>query len=379
MDRKEFAMPLLNLNPVKIMVVACLFLLAIPSPLWSAPKAPVRLFIVSSYHREYMWSQDTHQGVMAAFLEAGYFDNRQQIETFTQRDFIETSKMVLKKMWMDTKRKSATSQIAVSVEDIIQAINAFQPDLILLGDDNAANWIGNEYLDTPIPVVFWGVNGTPVKYGLLESREEPGHNITGVYQAGYLKESVELLQRIVPSVKTIAVISDDSATGRSKVREMRELQRRGELQVRVVEMVHTDDYQQWKDSLLRLQRMVDAFIILNHNSLKDAANRPVDQLEAGHWYLTHIQRPECSHEAQFVYEGLLCVTDDSGYKQGYEAVKIAIRILEKGENPATIVAYAPSRGKYMANRLRARQLGIQLTEAMGIEQFVETSKALEKK
>ncbi len=45
-----------------------------------------------------------------------------------------------------------------------------------------------ELLDTAISVVFWGINGMPLKYGLVDRMDQPGHNVTGVWQSGYLKE-----------------------------------------------------------------------------------------------------------------------------------------------------------------------------------------------
>ena len=40
-------------------------------------------------------------------------------------------------------------------------------------------------------MVFWGINGLPLKYGLIDTIEKPEHNVTGIYQAGYLKENVD--------------------------------------------------------------------------------------------------------------------------------------------------------------------------------------------
>ena len=86
------------------------------------------------------------------------------------------------------------------------------------------------------------------------------------------------------------------------------------------------------------------------------------------------------HEKQLVEEGLLSVVDDSGFKQGYEAVRIAKRILQEGENPAEIAVYAPERGAFVVNLSRARELGI-LDLVIGnplVEQTVESTLALDK-
>ena len=65
-----------------------------------------RLLVVDSYHREYLWSQDTNGGVVAAFLDFKYLDNEKQGEEYTKKDYVESSKAVIKKLWMDTKRKT---------------------------------------------------------------------------------------------------------------------------------------------------------------------------------------------------------------------------------------------------------------------------------
>ncbi|OUR95336.1 hypothetical protein A9Q84_15985 [Halobacteriovorax marinus] len=354
-----------------------IFLVSSPHKVFAESFKKVKMFIVSSYHREYLWSQDTSKGLVDGLLKGKYLTNNIHVDELIKNDQVETKKIIIKKVWMDTKRRNSYVEIINSTEKIINQINNFKPDILLLGDDNAAKYIGDEFLDTKLPIVFWGVNGTPVKYGLLDSKEKPGHNVTGVYQAGYLKESMELFLRIVPNLKTIAVIADDSTTGRSKTRELKVLHKKGLLNIKIEKILNTDNYEEWKRNLLQLQDKVDGFIIFNHNSLKDKLGKPIDQMTAGKWYLKNIKRPECSHEAQFVQEGLLCATDDSGYKQGLNAIKIARLILEQGKKPASIPAYAPSRGKHMINTQRAEQLGITITKKMGIEKFIKTSKALQ--
>lgn len=321
--------------------------------------AKSRIVIVSSYHRQYLWSEDTNAGVVAALLDFGYLDNAEQGERFWKDDNVESSTTVIRKLWMDTKRRNTLPEIADSVARVIGEIERFDPDIILLGDDNAANYIGSHYLDTELPVVFWGINGTPMKYGLLESMERPGHNVTGIYQAGYLREGLVALKTLLPEIHNFAVLSDDSPTGRSKAKEFLRWSRRNELPLELVEVVVTNDYEVWKRRALDLRDRVDAFFVLNHNTLRSADGKTVEQLEAGRWYLTNIKKPDISHERHFVKEGILSAVEDSGYKQGYEAVRIAHRILADGQKPAEISVYAPEHGPFIINSERARSLGIE--------------------
>ena len=79
-------------------------------------------------------------------------------------------------------------------------------------------------------------------------------------------------------------------------------------------------------------------------------------------------------------EGLLCAVDDSGFKQGFEAVSVAHRILVGGEDPAAIPVYAPSRGPFVVNLERARMLGLSDLFASSdlVEERVDRALALER-
>lgn len=339
--------------------------------------AKQRIFVVSSYHREYLWSQSTHQGLSAAMLKHGYLDNAQQIHEFTKHDSVESAKAVVKKVWMDTKRKYSSLEIAQATVRIMHALKAFQPDMVLLGDDNAANYIGNQLLDTKIPVIFWGINGLPLKYGLVERMDRPGHNITGVWQSGYLQESVELLHALVPQAQTFAILASNSETTRPKVKQLQALAMEGKLPLQLVALVMTNSFTEFKHRALGLAQKVDAFFMLNHDTLKDEHGNHVDMLTVGKWYLEHIQKPEASHEGQFVREGMLCTANDSGYNQGYAAFEMAVEILQHGSQPAQMPPRTPARGPLMVNRQRAAMLGIALEKTSNIvEELIEESLAL---
>jgi putative ABC transport system substrate-binding protein len=335
-----------------------------------------KFLVVSSYNKEYIWTQETNRGLCDALLKFGYFDNRDQAAEYSKNDYVETSNVIVRKLWMDTKRKNSKEEIAKSTTEIATIARDFNPDLIFLGDDNAANYIGNQFLDSKIPVVFWGLNNTPLKYGLVDSMNLPGHNVTGVYQPGYIVEGMNLLKTLVPKAKTFAIISDDSETGRANYKAVEYLAHKGSLPFHYVETVSTNSFEVWKEKAVQLQKRVDAFFIGHYASLRDKDGNYVTPEEAVRWYITHITIPEVMTERQFVEQGILCAADDSGYKQGFEAVVIAHDILDKGANPATYPPRAPKRGALMVNKQRARMLGITLNANMGIEEFIDEASVL---
>jgi ABC-type uncharacterized transport system substrate-binding protein len=359
-----------TINRIVFMLMAGVLLATAGLAAGKEPAEKIRILVVSSYHREYAWSQDTQKGFCAAMLAFGYFDNKKQADEYTKNDSVETSRVIVKKMWMDATRKNTRAELEKSTVAIYKSAKAFHPDLIFLGDDEAGNYIGGLYLDTAVPVVFWGFNDNPVKYGLVDTASRPGHNVTGVYQSGYYVESLQLLKAIVPGVRTIAVLSDDTPSGRTHYKAIEYLARTGGLPLKLAETVATNDYELWKQKALELQKKVDAFYVVQYAGLKDRLGNHVPIKEVSNWYRAHIMIPEASR-GHFVTEGLLCAADDSGYKQAFEAVSMAHDILSKGVNPATYPTRTATRGALIVNRARAKELGITLTPEMGIEEYIE--------
>ena len=359
-----------------IVVVMGLYLVSTGSGTTKKETVKKRVFVVSSYHREYAWSQETNKGFCDAMVKSGYFDNKAQAEEYTKNDAVETSAVIMKKMWMDAKRKKNKTEKVEATVRIVKAIKDFKPDLLFLGDDDAAEYIGNQFLDTKVLIIFWGVNNTPVKYGLVDQVDKPGHNVTGVYQPGYYLESLQLLKKIVPSAKTFAVLTDDSTAGRSHFKEIEHLARQKALPLKLVDTVVTGDYEVFKARILELQTRVDAFFVAQYSSLMDKNGSNVAAHDIASWYLTNVRIPETAEQGQFVRQGMLCGADDSGYNQGYEAVQVAHDILVTGANPAAYPVRAPKRGALMVNRERAKMLGIHLLPAMGIEEYFDEAAAL---
>ena len=363
------------MNPRFYIVLASLLLVFLSHD--AAADDRKRIFVVSSYHKSYLWSQSTQRGLSQAMLDYGYLDGDHQVVAFGENDYVESSRAVLKKVWMDSKRRNDPRSLALATHRIMTAMNEFRPDLVLLGDDNAAKYVGNQLLDTETPVVFWGINGLPLKYGLVDSMDVPGHNVTGVWQAGYHKESLEFLHSLVPSAKTFAILACDSETARPNVKQIQALARSGKLPLQLVDVVVTNSFKEFRERALELAQRVDAFFVLNHDTLKDEQGNHVDMLTVGRWYLENIKKPEASHEDQFVREGMLLTANDSGFNQSYRAFEMAYDILEQGLNPGRIRTATPSRGPFMVNRRRAEALGISLDNRVeSIDELVEGALAL---
>lgn len=320
--------------------------------------AKKRIFIVSSYSRHFRWCQLTNEGVCDVLLEKGLLDNKEQVAAFIREDRVESSRAVLQKEWMHAKTFTSEDALAEVTLRIAAAIRAFRPDLLLLGDDDAANYIGNTFLDTEIPIVFWGINGLPTKYQLVYSLERPGRNVTGVYQTGYYVEGSQALSMLVPEAKTFALIGEDTPSGRIYQRAIQKLAREGSLSLTLADSFLTNSFAEWKEWISKKAPHVDAFFFAPYAALKDEEGQtvPVDVTMA--WFLRTIPKPTFAGTRDMAERGVLCVVDDSPYRQGEEAMRIGCRILLEGASPATIPCVVPPPGPLLVNAETARLLGL---------------------
>ena len=336
-----------------------------------------RLMLVDSYHGEFLWSQYTNRGFCDGLLKFGYLDNEAQVMRCFQQGEAESSTTIVKRIWMDTKRKSSKQELMVIAPQVTQAVKVFHPDLLFLGDDNAANYIGTEFLDTKMPIVVWGINNNPVKYGLIDSSERPGHNVTAVVEVKYFQEGIELLKTLVPQVKKFAILSDATDTGRANAKAAELLAQQNAPSFTLVESVSTNEFEVFKQRTLELQGQVDAFVVLP-TTMKDPQGQFVSDQAIIQWYLTHVHKPEVASSRRGVTLGLLCAADPDGYRQGYEGARIAHDILANGANPATYPTVTPKRGPLMVNRQRAQMLGIVLPAEPGmVQEYIDQALALQ--
>jgi ABC-type uncharacterized transport system substrate-binding protein len=164
-----------------------------------------RVLILHSYEHNHVCGQPQHDGVVAMLKKTG---------------FIENQNLELQLYYMDTKRKNNTPELIKKQADIaLQKIKLFKPDVLVTLDDNAFKWVALQLVDTDISVVFSGVNGQPEMYQqqkpFMFSRDNPGHNITGVYEKLHIVDAMRVHSRLFPGFQKLKIITDQSPTGKA--------------------------------------------------------------------------------------------------------------------------------------------------------------------
>lgn len=143
-----------------------------------------KVLLIHSYNEDLAWTRQLDKGVLAVLP-----------------DDVE-----LRKAYLDTKR-IPKSQFADKAREALDIFGTYDPDVVMLGDDNALRLLGPPIAETGKPVVYFGINNNPRQYF-----ETLPPNVVGVLERIPLFHWVRVLMRIVPDARSLLVLMDDSPT-----------------------------------------------------------------------------------------------------------------------------------------------------------------------
>ncbi|MDP2562052.1 ABC transporter substrate-binding protein [Psychrobium sp. 1_MG-2023] len=261
-----------------------------------------KVLLIHSYHLEYPWVQEYRNGFLAAIDDVSLVEYE-----------------------MDTKRKPAHQfpQIANDAWAFIQENN---PSIVVLADDNALKLLGPRLIEQKIPIAFLGINSNPRAYIPLTGQ------VTGVLERPLMKRSVTMLKKLIPDLKDVKVMMDNTVTSHAILEtsfENRLMQKISGINIQTV-LVST--YKQWQVEVRNsAQQGYQAIIIANYAGLK-THERTIPLNEASEW------TSKFSHIPVFAFWSYSIGQDKaiggliiSGLEQGKSAAKKVNLYLRTGE------------------------------------------------
>jgi ABC-type uncharacterized transport system substrate-binding protein len=290
-----------------------------------------RILHVMSYHSPWRWTDGQLQG-----FQEGLQGVRAQYRVFQ----------------MDTKRNSTPEAKEGIARQARALIEQWKPDLVYTSDDDAQEYVVKPFVNGAIPFVFSGVNRDPGVYGFTDSK-----NVTGVLEQEHFVESVQLLTKIAPRVRRIAVVFDDAAMWEPVRRRMEAaVAAMPGLEFGPWDVIRTfDEYQR---KVRAYHGAVDAIALVGIFNFRDAAGKNVPYQDVLRWTAEHSTLPDFSFWIDRVHHGTLCAVTVSEREQGLAAGRIARAILVEGKRPGSIPVRPTVRGLPVVNLARARALGL---------------------
>ncbi|UZP66534.1 hypothetical protein N1030_13070 [Desulfovibrio mangrovi] len=310
-----------------------------------------RVFILHSYELEHVCGGPQHVGVLRGLAEGG---------------FTEGVNLVAMAFAMDTKRVNNTPELMRRQAEAAQeAIAAYKPDVLVTLDDNAFRMVGLAYANTDLPVVFSGLNVRPEKYAekvpWLDTREQPGHNITGVLEKLHTLKALKVQRSILKKLDMVYVIADNSPTGEAALTQFRE-EMASEPHDFLWRHMVTDSWEEYQQ--LMLAACTDPEIDTIYPMallLKDAKGKTYTAPEVLRWTTKVCRKPSIPINYSFVKLGVMGGVGVDFEHMGIQTGRIVARILN-GEKPGDIGLQQAERYALVFNLARAKELGIVIPE-----------------
>jgi ABC-type uncharacterized transport system substrate-binding protein len=297
-----------------------------------------KLVIVHSYHVEYPWTKSIDDGI---------------------RDQLSEKEFDVKRIFMDTKRNTSEEFKQTAGQKALTTIAEFQPQIVILTDDNAQEYVGKHLLDkNELALVFCGMNAEPEKYGYNES-----NSVTGVLERPNIRKTLTLLNQMVPEIETYSLLTDDSPTSQGFVDYFNNLH----LSITVDKQILTNDFAQWQTTVTDLSS--DALITYMYHTLKADTEESIAPEEVMEWTKNAIQKPSIGFFDFAIESGVLIGNVESGFEHGRLAMQMAKEIT-KGEQPSELPIITASEGLVLLNKDMASKLNINTTT---IEPIVDKS------
>lgn len=202
------------------------------------------------------------------------------------------------------------------------------------------------------PVVFTYVYD-PMAAGAGKSWTDHLPHITGVASFPELDETFTVIRRLVPGVRAVGTLYNSSeANSRKVVSVGRQASARMGLRLEEVAITGTGEVFQGAQALA--MRDIQAIWICGDNTALQAFSA-IAKVALDH------KLPLIINDPEFVSKGALIAIGIGWHKSGYEAGKVASRVL-RGESPARIPMANVAERKIVLNDEVARRLGISFPE-----------------
>jgi putative ABC transport system substrate-binding protein len=204
---------------------------------------------------------------------------------------------------------------------------------------------------TKIPVIFGAVTD-PLSAEVVKSLDHPGGNVTGVSDVWPIKKQVELLLKLVPSVKTIGLVYNPGESNATfMLAKLQEVCDQLGLKLVKRSVANTGEVQM---AAKALAPKVDAFYSSIDNTVLSAITAVAKV--AGQY-----KKPIIAGESDSVQKGAIATLGTNYYEVGVESGKLAIKVLS-GAKPGDLPVISDTKTDLYLNMKALESLKIKIPE-----------------
>ncbi len=280
-----------------------------------------KILYIDSYHEGYEWSDGITKGVESELLLNG-------------------TGVELKIHRMDTKRNDTVEFGKLAGLKAKSVIEDFKPDVVIVSDDNAFNYVIMPYYrDADLPVVFCGINWDVSIYG------GPYKNTAGMIEISLTSQLISYLKEYSKGNR-IGYLSADTETERKNA-----LYYNKSFNINFTKIYFVKTQEEWKEAFLKLHDEVDVLIFENNAGIKNWSDS-----DAEAFALNNTKIPVGTTNFWTMQSSLLGMTKIAG-EQGEWSARTALSILN-GTRPSDIPIVTNKKSQLYVNLKIADKLGV---------------------
>ena len=294
---------------------------------------PHKVLVLHSYSKGLSWTEKITEGIEKAFIQAGKDGLQYRLDY----------------EYMDTKKFSNEEyyQLLYSIYSFKYRHHDYEA--IIASDDDALNFLikHRDSLFGKIPVIFCGVNFYKDKI-LAETGK-----ITGVIEAFDLRANLHLILELHPDTHEIAIISDQTTTGLTDEQAVKQIapEFADKLTFRFINQGTIQDYVE------AVKKLDAGTVIIAMHLNRDSQGSNFTFEESFQIYFPHTKVPIYSPWDFFLGLGAVGGYMISGANQGYEAARMALRII-RGESIENIPVLLSSPNRYIFDYKQLQRFNI---------------------
>ncbi|MBP7902036.1 MAG: PAS domain S-box protein [Spirochaetes bacterium] len=312
-------------------ILILLFLPSLNSGADSSNAVSRQILIINSYHRTFHWTDEIVTSAVKtikddcpdAEIYIEYMDSKRFPDSFNTISFLNR---------LESKYKKSTLEV------------------IIVSDDAAFDLL-KKYRDTifpGVPVVFCGVND-------IKSTVNLPQNFTGIIENLDIPGNIELIRKLFPETKHIAVITDGTPTGIG-TREEIALTEKNNTDITYIylngENLSTDEL------ILELKKLPPDAVAIAPAWYMDKTGKTFLNTESYPLIADNCPVPVISTSASNIGLGVLGGKANSGIIQGTYAAQTALDIIKHKKDASSIKVQTESRNKFIFDADAAERFSI---------------------
>jgi putative ABC transport system substrate-binding protein len=206
---------------------------------------------------------------------------------------------------------------------------------------------------TNVPVLFTAVTD-PVAADLVASAEEPGGNVTGTTDLNPVADQIDLITQLDPSVESVGIVySSGEVNSQVQVDLAQEKADELGLELKTATVTNVGEVPTALDSL----GDVDSIYVPTDNTV-------VSGIDTVLTYAADHQVPVVSGDTGPVESGAVATLGLDYTKLGVQTGEMAIRILQDGEDPATMAVEEQTEFDLVVNPAGAEAVGLEIPQEL---------------